>query len=56
MLSTMSVYQEETSKLIAVANNSARISLHGSLTEKKAQLLKGLSSVDARYKNRKKEC
>ena len=54
MLNTLSTYQEETSKLIAVSNNSARISLQGTLEEKKQQLLKGLRKVDAKYKSRSK--
>lgn len=37
--------KQETADLIDTANNSARISLNGSIDEKKAQLLKALKDI-----------
>jgi hypothetical protein len=51
----MQTYQKETADLINVTDKSGRISLRGSISEKKQQLLKKLGMVNEQFSGRKKE-
>ncbi|MFT4928974.1 MAG: hypothetical protein ACI8WB_005098 [Phenylobacterium sp.] len=48
-------HQEETTKLLNVTDQSERIYLQGSLSEKKEQLLKKLQTINTLYTNRKRD-